>query len=94
MAEDDQWRPIPDFDGHTYDGKYEINRDGEVRSWKVWMGDKRPLPRPMRVTTRRDGARFIQLGLHGGTHRIEKLVALAFPSETETEKTGSGDVRA
>lgn len=69
------WEAIPGFDG-----KYEINRAGEVRSWKPWAGDKRPLPRAMRVQ-HVNGRRVIQLGLHGGTHDVDRLVAVLFADE-------------
>ena len=82
-----EWRPIPGFDG-----KYEITRAGEVRSWKPWC--RQPLPRAMTVQNTRSG-RKIQLGLYGGTHAISSLVELAFttpdPSVPVAESVDTGD---
>lgn len=80
------WKAIPGFDG-----AYEINAAGDVRSWKVWRGDSKALPRAMRVqTSRRTGKRTIQLGLHGGTHDVDDLVAQLF-GESPVTKSSSQD---
>lgn len=77
-ADDAEWLPIPGFGG-----AYEIHRDGRVRSWKAWMGATLPLPRAMKVQTTRKGGRVIQLGLHGGTHKVAELVAEIFQKPLE-----------
>ena len=71
-ADDHEWVPVPGFGG-----AYELRRDGSVRSWKAWRGATQSLPRSMRVQ-HIGGRRTLQLGLHGGTHDVDKLVAQVF----------------
>ncbi len=68
------WRAIPGFDGF-----YEINAQGDVRSWKEWKGYKGPMPRVMKIQVRDNGTRWIQLGLHGGTWNVDAMAAALFP---------------
>ncbi len=77
-ADDHEWRPIPGFGG-----AYELHRAGRVRSWKAWRGEpQRGLPRAMKVQVI-NGRRSIQLGLHGGSHDVDKLVEQVFAAEEE-----------
>lgn len=81
-GESPEWRPIPGFDG-----AYEITAQGDIRSWKVWNRDKRPLPRLMTVKRHSTtGRRMIQLGLHGGTHDVDELVNSIFPPEKTVDE--------
>lgn len=75
------WRPVDGFDG-----QYEVSNLGRVLSWKRWHGGPPP-PRLMRV----GATGTIQLGLHGGTHRVPQLVAAAFSvrGATVDEKEGA-----
>lgn len=77
-----EWRWIPGFER-----EYEINAQGDVRSWKTWARSKAPPPRMMKVQvrTRPEYSRVIQLGLHGGIHDVDKLVARVFGADTEKE---------
>lgn len=76
----EEWREIP---GHP---QYEISNRGNVRSWKPWRGSTVPLPRPLKVTgTSRGG--LVQLGLHGGHHRIDLLMADVWGTELH-ERSG------
>ena len=74
MTDPSEWKAIPGFDG-----AYDLNAAGDVRSWKVWRGSKDALPRAMKVQVRADKSRWIQLGLHGGTWNVDALVAVLFP---------------
>ncbi len=78
---EEQWVPVVGFDGD-----YEVSNRGRVLSWKPWHGAA--LPRIMRCPTGADGHTRVQLGLHGGTHRIDHLVNATF-GEIDTARASA-----
>lgn len=69
-TEEEQWREIPGFDG-----QYEVSNRGRIRSWKKWARASEPPPRIMRQSA--NGV--IQLGLHGGKHKVSDLFYRVWP---------------
>lgn len=72
---DNDWRNIP-----GYDGMYQINRDGDVRTWR-WRGEKRMKnPRLMSQYVRHAGkqskARFVKLTDAQGKAQERKVLHL------------------
>lgn len=67
-----EWRKIPGVDE-----RYEVSRDGRVRSWKQWHN--RPVPRELVGAVNSAGHQIVQFGRATQRRTVHDLVSIAFP---------------
>lgn len=71
MIECNDWKPIP-----GYDGWYEINTEGQIRSWKNYGHAKRKTPKILRQVVDKVGRAYVSLSLRPCVSQWEKVSRL------------------